>query len=105
MRFRWAGHKGRRAGVGDMCDSPGAVGWEGGPERREMGELMTTQEVADYLRLKERKIYELVRQTRIPCTRVTGKWLFPNAQINQWLGSPPAAPEGRGPPPSPPGAP
>src|SRR3546814_17753239 len=81
MRFRWAGHKGRRAGVGDMCDSPGAVGWEGGPERREMGELMTTQEVADYLRLKERKIYELVRQKRIPCTRVTGKWLFPKAEI------------------------
>src|SRR3546814_13978334 len=86
MRFRWAGHKGRRAGVGDMCDSPGAVGWEGGPERREMGELMTTQEVADYLRLKERKIYELVRQKRIPCTRVTGKWLFPKAEIDQWLG-------------------
>src|SRR3546814_20371496 len=70
-----------------MCDSPGAVGWEGGPERREMGELMTTQEVADYLRLKERKIYELVRQKRIPCTSVTGKWLFPKAEIDQWMGS------------------
>jgi excisionase family DNA binding protein len=50
-----------------------------------MPELMTTREVADYLRLKERKIYELVRQREIPCTRVTGKWLFPRSLIDAWL--------------------
>lgn len=60
-------------------------------------ELMTTREVADYLRLKERRIYELVRQRAIPCTRVTGKWLFPKALIDLWLaqsleGSAPPAP-------------
>lgn len=48
-------------------------------------ELMTTREVADYLRLKERRIYELVRQRAIPCTRVTGKWLFPKPLIDLWL--------------------
>jgi excisionase family DNA binding protein len=46
---------------------------------------MSTREVADYLRLKERKVYELVRTRRIPCTRVTGKWLFPRALIDAWL--------------------
>jgi excisionase family DNA binding protein len=46
---------------------------------------MTTREVADYLRLKERKIYDLVRSGAIPCTRVTGKWLFPRALIDRWL--------------------
>jgi putative molybdopterin biosynthesis protein len=50
-----------------------------------MSDLMNTQEVAAYLRLKERKIYDLVRQGGIPCTRVSGKWLFPKAQIDQWL--------------------
>ena len=50
-----------------------------------MRPLMTTREVADYLRLKERKIYELVRTGAIPCTRVTGKWLFPRALIDRWL--------------------
>jgi len=50
-----------------------------------MADLMTTHEVADYLRLKERKIYELVRNGAIPCTRVTGKWLFPRAMIDYWL--------------------
>lgn len=48
-------------------------------------ELLTVAEVAQYLRLKERKIYDLVARKQIPCTRVTGKWLFPKAQIDQWL--------------------
>jgi putative molybdopterin biosynthesis protein len=47
--------------------------------------LMTTKEVADYLRIKERKVYDLVRQRRIPCIRVTGKWLFPKALIELWV--------------------
>ncbi|WP_316977515.1 helix-turn-helix transcriptional regulator [Shumkonia mesophila] len=50
-----------------------------------MAELMNTHEVAEYLRLKERKIYDLVREKRIPCTRVTGKWLFPKRLIDAWL--------------------
>src|SRR3989337_938430 len=51
-----------------------------------MTDLMTTAEVAAYLRLKERKIYELTRQRRIPCTRVAGKWLFPRRVIDGWIG-------------------
>jgi excisionase family DNA binding protein len=50
-----------------------------------MSDLMNTQEVAAYLRIKERKIYDLVRQGSIPCTRVGGKWLFPRDRIDQWL--------------------
>lgn len=46
---------------------------------------MNTHEVADYLRVKERKVYELVAQRRIPCTRAAGKWLFPKELIDQWL--------------------
>lgn len=48
-------------------------------------ELMNTKEVADYLRLKERKVYDLVAKRRIPCTRVSGKWLFPRTLIEAWL--------------------
>ena len=50
-----------------------------------MPELMSTKEVAEYLRVKERKVYELVRDGRIPCTRVTGKYLFPKHLIDLWL--------------------
>ncbi|RMD60935.1 MAG: helix-turn-helix domain-containing protein [Alphaproteobacteria bacterium] len=48
-------------------------------------DFLTTREVAAYLRIKERRVYELVRQRAIPCTRVTGKWLFPRALIDLWL--------------------
>lgn len=50
-----------------------------------MHELMTTREVADYLRIKERKVYGLVQAHRIPCSRVTGKWLFSRAMIDLWV--------------------
>jgi excisionase family DNA binding protein len=48
-------------------------------------DYLTTREVAAYLRVKERRVYEMVRQGSIPCTRVTGKWLFPRAAIDRWL--------------------
>lgn len=48
-------------------------------------DYLTTREVADYLRIKERRVYEMIRQRTIPCTRVTGKWLFPRALIDRWV--------------------
>lgn len=50
-----------------------------------MPEYLTTSEVAAYLRLKERKVYDLVRQGEMPCVRVTGKLLFPRQAIDLWL--------------------
>jgi putative molybdopterin biosynthesis protein len=47
--------------------------------------LLTTTEAAEYLRLKERKIYELVSEGAIPCTKITGKWLFPKDELDRWL--------------------
>lgn len=48
-------------------------------------EMMSTREVASYLRLKERRVYDLVRQRAIPYVRATGKLLFPRTQIDAWL--------------------
>ena len=64
---------------------------------------MNTHEVADYLRIKERKVYDLVAQRQIPCTRAAGKWLFPKDLIDQWLlqnaeALPPATPQTAPPP-------
>ena len=50
-----------------------------------MNDLMTTREVAEYLRIKERKVYDLVGQGNIPCSRQAGKWLFPKALIDRWV--------------------
>ena len=52
---------------------------------RTPGDYLNTQEVAAYLRLKERTIYELVRHRQIPCSRVTGKLLFPRRLIDLWV--------------------
>ena len=50
-----------------------------------MPDLLTTDEAATYLRLSERKLYELVANGAVPCTKVTGKWLFPKAALDRWL--------------------
>ncbi len=50
-----------------------------------MQDLLTTDEAATYLRLSERKLYELVANAVVPCTKVTGRWLFPKVALDRWL--------------------
>ena len=57
-------------------------------------QLFTTAEAASYLRLKERKIYEMVAEGSVPCTKVTGRWLFPKAELDHWLASSISRPAG-----------
>lgn len=46
---------------------------------------LTTKEVADLLRVKERKVYDLAAAGEIPHRRITGKLLFPAAEITAWI--------------------
>ncbi|HEY7788821.1 MAG TPA: helix-turn-helix transcriptional regulator [Casimicrobiaceae bacterium] len=55
-------------------------------------DMMDTREVAAYLRLKERRIYDLVRKRAIPHVRATGKLLFPRSQVDAWLAAKGEAP-------------
>lgn len=48
-------------------------------------DLMTVHEVSEYLRIRERTIYELVRTCRIPFTRLSGRLLFPRRLIELWV--------------------
>jgi putative molybdopterin biosynthesis protein len=48
-------------------------------------EMMNTREVAEYLGINEKQVYALIKAGRIPCTRVTGKWLFPRSLIDRWI--------------------
>lgn len=57
-------------------------------------ELLTSGEAADYLRIKERKLYELVATGAVPCTKVTGRWLFPKAELDRWIMRSLVQPEG-----------
>ena len=50
-----------------------------------MTEFYTTGELAALLRVKQRKIYDLVAQGALPVRKVTGKLLFPRDEISLWL--------------------
>ena len=47
--------------------------------------LLSTREVAAYLHINEKQVYRLIRNGTIPCTRVTGKWLFPQSLVEDWV--------------------
>lgn len=57
------------------------------PARPAPSPLMTTAEVADHLRVRERTIYEMVARGTIPFSRATGKLLFPRRLIDAWVES------------------
>ena len=48
-------------------------------------EFLTTREIAELLRIKERKVYELASGGEIPCSRATGKLLFPRQAVEAWI--------------------
>lgn len=48
-------------------------------------DYLTTAEVCRYLRLKQRTIYDLVARRAIPCSRATGKLLFPRRLVDRWV--------------------
>ena len=47
--------------------------------------FLTTKEVAELLRVKERKVYDLAGAGEIPHRRITGKLLFPRAELMDWI--------------------
>jgi len=50
-----------------------------------MDELLSTREVARYLRVHEKQVYGLLAKRGLPGTKVTGKWLFPRRLVDQWI--------------------
>lgn len=50
-----------------------------------MNEMMTAKEVASYLNLNTKKVYQLVNDGLIPAARVGGKLIFPRSLLEEWL--------------------
>lgn len=48
-------------------------------------EFLTVPELANLLRIKERKVYDLAATGAVPCTRATGKLLFPENEVRAWI--------------------
>jgi len=50
-----------------------------------MSKLMTTREVAAFINVNEKMVYTLVAEKELPATKITGKWLFPQRLVEQWV--------------------
>lgn len=48
-------------------------------------ELMTLEEVANYLRVNEKTIYRLLNEGEIPARKIGHLWRFKSVEIDEWL--------------------
>ena len=48
-------------------------------------QLMTIEEVAEYLRVKKRTVYDWVKNGKIPAVKAVGQWRFKKEKIDAWL--------------------
>ena len=55
------------------------------PVKENEPRFMSVKQVSEYLQLNEKKIYALVSEGKIPGTKITGKWMFPRALIDNWI--------------------
>jgi excisionase family DNA binding protein len=47
--------------------------------------LLSTREVAKLLGINEKQVYRLIQEKGLPATKATGKWLFPEHLVQQWI--------------------
>jgi putative molybdopterin biosynthesis protein len=55
------------------------------PQVENLPRFMSVRQVAAYLHINEKKVYSLVRESKIPATKITGKWVFPRELVDRWL--------------------
>ena len=52
---------------------------------KDLPEIMTLEEVASYLRVSERTIYEWAQKKKIPCGKLGTVWRFKRDDIQKWI--------------------
>ncbi len=52
-----------------------------------MHKLLSTKEVARLLGINEKLVYSLITEKGLPATKITGKWVFPEHLVEQWIDS------------------
>lgn len=48
-------------------------------------DLMTLDELAVYLKVSRRTIYEWLKTNKVPAVKLIGQWRFKKAKIDSWL--------------------
>lgn len=49
------------------------------------GEVLTIEELAEYLKIPRSTLYKLVREGSVPCQKVGKHWRFHKNAIDRWL--------------------
>ncbi len=49
------------------------------------GGLMTIEDLAGYLKVTRRTIYDWLKQNKIPAIKLVGQWRFKKDKIDTWL--------------------
>ncbi len=47
--------------------------------------FLTVKDVSGLLHINDKKVYALAQEGKLPCTKVTGKWLFPKDELQLFL--------------------
>jgi nitrogen PTS system EIIA component len=50
-------------------------------------EILTIEEVAQYLRVSERTVYEWAQRGEIPCGKIGTSWRFKRTEVERWVDS------------------
>ena len=50
-----------------------------------LGEVLTIEELAEYLKISKSTLYKLVREGSVPCQKVGKHWRFHKEAIDSWL--------------------
>jgi excisionase family DNA binding protein len=48
-------------------------------------EIMTVAQVADYLQISKKSVYQLVNEGKLPAAKVLNKWRFDKHSVKQWI--------------------
>ena len=52
---------------------------------REPDDILTIDELSDYLRISRSTLYKLAQEGRVPCQKVGRHWRFRKETIDRWL--------------------
>lgn len=50
-----------------------------------MNQLMTVQQVADYMQMSTDKVYDMAQKGELPALKIRQQWRFNRADIDAWL--------------------
>lgn len=58
---------------------------EGETAMKNLPEVMTVKQVAEYLQIDPQSVYKMAQRDKIPCTKIAGQWRFKKSILEEWL--------------------